>query len=283
MVKKYILLSMLALSLTIVMINSVFSQDEIELWPENVPGLNVEKSPSQSKTNEGVTRITIVTNPLMAHYTPSLENDNGHAIVICPGGGYNILAYDLEGSEIANWLTGLGYTTYVLEYRVPKQREGALQDVQRALRVARSSLEDNGKLGVLGFSAGGHLSASAATRYNERTYPEQDHLDELSARPDFAVLVYPAYLDGGEGNTLSPEINLTDDTPPMFIFETADDPYGNSALVMAGALRNNKTHVTLHFTAEGGHGYGIRRGEESGLLWPKLCERWLDKIVLNAD
>lgn len=255
------------------------AQERIELWPNDIPGQNLERMQAGSETRGGVTRLHDVTNPIISVYKPSKEKDNGNSIVVCPGGGYQILAIDLEGSEVAEWLNGLGYTAYVLEYRVPNQKEGALQDVQRAMRVARSLTKESGKVGVLGFSAGGHLSASASTRYSEQIYTAQDKIDKITARPDFTVLIYPAYLDKGENEGLSPEIKLSDETPPMFIFMTADDPYAGSSIAISGALRKNKTPVEFHLLPEGGHGYGLRSGTEAGETWPTMCERWLAKQI----
>lgn len=268
-------------SLLILISFNLASQDIIELWPDAVPDQLESKAKAQSATDGGVTRLSNVKNPLVKVYHPSPIDDNGNAIVVCPGGGYQILAIDLEGSEIAEWLTSIGFTVYVLEYRVPKQNMAALQDVQRALRIARSKTNKEHKVGVLGFSAGGHLSASASTRYNESIYPVQDNSDGLSARPDFTVLIYPAYLDKGENETLSPDIILSEDTPPMFIFMTADDPYAGSSLAMAAALRNNKTSVEFHLLPEGGHGYGLRKRTEAGSTWPSLCQKWLEKQISN--
>lgn len=243
------------------------------LWPGQVPGAIREKGEPKTDTrSEGnVLRLTEVTDPYLAVFPPT-GTSNGCAVVICPGGAYNLLAYDKEGTEIASWLAGLGYTAYVLAYRVPQQPEGALQDLQRALRVVRRTQHPR-RVGVMGFSAGASLSARASTRFTERLYPPTDEADSLCCRPDFALLIYPAYLDMGPNRTLTPELTLTGQTPPMFIFATADDPYSNSALVMAQALRDHRLPVELHLLPQGGHGYGLRYG--AGLVWPALAERWL--------
>jgi acetyl esterase/lipase len=136
------------------------------------------------------------------------------------------------------------------------------------------------KIGVMGFSAGGSLSARASTLFNKRTYPPVDKSDSLSCRPSFTMLIYPAYLDQGPNFTLTPELELSKDVPPIYIFQTADDPYGNSALIMAGALRNAKLPVELHFLSTGGHGYGLRPGKVAAETWPMLAEKWLKGILL---
>ncbi len=226
-------------------------------------------------SEQSVIRLTEVTNPTLAVYPPVGES-NGAAVIVSPGGGYQVLAYNKEGTEIAQWLARQGYTAFVLAYRIPNQQEGALQDIQRAIRVVRHQYHLQ-QVGVIGFSAGASLSARAATRFTERLYPAVDEADSLSCRPDFAMLIYPAYLDQGDNRTLTPELTLTPQTPPMFIFATSDDFYGNSALVMAQALRDHKLPVDLHFLAKGGHGYGMRRGP--GLVWPGMAETWLKQIT----
>jgi acetyl esterase/lipase len=168
---------------------------------------------------------------------------------------------------------------------VPNKRKEALYDLQRTIKVIRSktskSVVTKRKLGVLGFSAGGSLSARASTRFDEQTYVETDAIDSISSRPDFALLIYPAYLDEGENRKLTPELLVDDKTPPMFIFATADDPYGNSALVMATALRDQKVPVELHLLPKGGHGYGLRSGNIAAETWPSLAKIWLQKEVLH--
>lgn len=263
-----------------------FSQqnDIIHLWPGAVPGETAPKKAAVTtpdKRND-VTRLTDVTDPVLQVFKPAAGRSNGIGIVICPGGGYSILAINLEGYEVAKWLNGLGYTAFVLQYRVPQKQEGALQDVQRAIRIVRSRAREwklqPEKTGVIGFSAGGSLSARASTLYNKDTYPKTDNADTISCKPAFALLIYPAYLDMGSNRTLTPELVVDVHTPPMFLFATADDPYSNSALVMAGALRDAKVPVELHFYTSGGHGYGLRSGNSAAETWPKLAEKWLVSI-----
>jgi acetyl esterase/lipase len=257
----------------------------IYLWPGKVPGELKEKQPPVIDTskNDKILRFDEVTNPAIEVFLPDKAIKSGSAVIVCPGGGYNILAYDLEGTEIAGWLNKLGFTAFVLQYRIPDKKEGALQDVQRAMRILRNNPQkwniDPEKIGVMGFSAGGSLSARASTLFNKKTYPPVDKSDSLSCRPSFTMLIYPAYLDQGPGLTLTPELELSKDVPPIFIFQTADDPYGNSALVMAGALRNAKLPVELHFLSTGGHGYGLRPGKVAAETWPLLAEKWLGIVL----
>lgn len=266
---------------------SIFSQkkDIIYLWPGKVPGELKEKhdpvlDPAR-KANE--VRFAEITNPAVEIYLPDPSIRNGAGVIICPGGAYRILAYDKEGTEIAAWLNKLGYTAFVLQYRIPDKQEGALQDAQRAIRLVRRNATkwnlDPEKIGIMGFSAGGSLSARTSTLFIKRTYTPVDEVDSLSCRPTFALLIYPAYLDQGPNKTLTPELQLTKDTPPIFIFQTADDQYGNSALVMASALRDAKLPVELHILPTGGHGYGLRPGKPAPDTWPVLAEKWLKDVL----
>jgi acetyl esterase/lipase len=258
------------------------TRDTIYLWPDKVPGEKEAKhEPVQTDNTKGnVIRLTNVTNPALVVFEPVKQNDSGVGIIICPGGGYNILAIDLEGYEIAEWLNDLGYTVFVLQYRVPQKQEGALNDIQRAIRMVRSNASEyrlnSGKIGVLGFSAGGSLCARASTRFTSDTYEKTDHIDSFSSRPDFAMLIYPAYLDKGENRNITPELQITKETPPFFIFGTADDEYGNSPLVMTTALRDNKIPVELHLLPGGGHGYGKRAGNIAAETWPISARKWLE-------
>ena len=279
--KKIITIILMVCSFT------TFSQKNelIYLWPGKVPGEIKEKQPPVLATskNDNILRFAEVTNPAIEVFLPDQATKNGSAVIVCPGGGYGILAYDLEGTEIAAWLNKLGITAFVLQYRIPNKKEGALQDIQRAIRLVRNNAVqwnlDPLKIGVMGFSAGGSLSARASTLFNKKTYLPVDKSDSLSCRPSFTMLIYPAYLDQGPNLTLTSELELSKDVPPIFIFQTADDPYGNSALVMAGALRNAKLPVELHFLSTGGHGYGLRPGKIAAETWPLLAEKWLNSVL----
>lgn len=251
-------------------------ESERNIWPDKRPAEVVLKKGKmkQEMGDDDILRIQQMPVPTLQKF-PVVKSPKGKVVIVCPGGGYQILAVNHEGTEIAQWLNALGYTAYVLRYRVPDNREGALQDVQRAIRIARA--ENPGKqVGVMGFSAGASLTARAATRFELPSYTATDETDTQSARPDFAALIYPAYMDEGEHHTLTPELTITEQTPPFFVFQTADDRYGNSALVISQALRNHKIPVQLHIYEKGGHGYGLRANlAEAASKWPKLMEEWL--------
>ncbi|MHA7943834.1 Ca2+-dependent phosphoinositide-specific phospholipase C [Formosa sp. 3Alg 14/1] len=255
------------------------------LWPDKVPNQTRPKhAAEQSENTSGnVIRLTNVTNPRLTVFKPEKPNGSKAGIIVCPGGAYNILAFDKEGTEVAEWLNSLGYTAFVLEYRVPNNRAGALQDAQRAMRLVRTKATDYNldprKVGVMGFSAGGHLSANITTNHQKISYAYVDGADEVSSRPDFTMLIYPAYLDKGDHKSLSQELKLNRNTPPFFIFGTTDDNYGNSSVVMAQALRDNNTAVEYHMLPEGGHGYGLRNGNIAAETWPGLAKIWLEKTL----
>jgi len=259
----------------------------IELWPDKVPGELKEKSDPviASSQNDNILRISEITDPKLEVFIPDKINDKHSAVIICPGGAYNILAYDLEGTEIAQWLNKLGYTAFILQYRVPKKKVGALQDLQRAIRIVRNDATkwdiNPARIGVIGFSAGASLCARAATSFNKNIYYPVDKADGVSCRPSYVMLIYPAYLDLGDNHTLTPELKLTKDVPPIFIFQASDDPYGNSSLVMAKALRDAKLPVELHIDPTGGHGYGLRSGKRAPETWPSLAETWLNTTIVK--
>ena len=277
---------LLLMSCALLITSFAYAQETIYLWPGEVPLATKPKAEQVISDNakRGVTRISEVTNALMEVYKPAKDKANGAAIIICPGGGYNILAIDKEGYEVAQWFSNLGFTTFVLQYRVPRQQEAALMDIQRAIRLVRAQSHkwnlDPARIGVMGFSAGGSLSARASTLFDQQRYPTVDASDSVSARPDFAVLIYPAYLDKGENKTLTPELKVSSSTPPMFMFVAADDNHANSTLVMAAALREAEVPVEAHLYPVGGHGYGLRPGNKAAITWPVLAKKWLNDYVL---
>ena len=215
----------------------------------------------------------------------------GAAVVIFPGGGYTWLAWDHEGEQVARWLNSIGVTAAVLKYRVPRQPGAkdrppaqAAMDAQRAISLVRSKAKrwriDAKRIGVLGFSAGGHLAAWATTNFDKRSYDKIDAADDVSCRPDFAVLIYPAGLIKRGPTELSPEIRVTPQTPPCFFVHASDD-FGNSPESSVGmylALRHAKVSAEMHIYASGGHGFGMYPTGKPTATWPKRCEDWLRDI-----
>jgi acetyl esterase/lipase len=271
------------------------AQDSIPLWPGVVPGekgdIGEEKDTTKPdpKVPPGkyVTRLGNVSNPTLTVFKPSPDKDTGAAIVVCPGGGYNILAYDLEGTEVCRWLNSIGVTGVLLKYRVPARKglerhTAALQDVQRALGLTRARAAewkvDPKRIGVLGFSAGGHLAAAVSNNFAERTYPTVDGADKESCRPDFALLIYPAYLaEKNDLSKLSPEMKVTSQTSPAFIVMTQDDPIKiENVYTYATALKNAKVPAEVHVYATGGHGYGLRPTTNPVSHWPQRAAEWLE-------
>ncbi len=255
----------------------------LPLWSGKVPGETTDQEESlQPDRGDRIMRVTHVSKPILAVYKAPKQRNAVGAVMVCPGGGYHILAYDLEGTEIAEWLNSIGMTAVVLKYRVPKNREGALQDAQRGLGLIRANAKawgiDPDRIGVLGFSAGGHLSASLSTHYSQRSYTPIDGADVLSCRPDFTVLVYPAYLGTAEWD-LKDDIPVTQDTPPAFIVQTQDDKrLVPSSLAYYKGLSQAGIQAELHLFPTGGHGYGMRPSVYPVSHWPKLCETWIKRL-----
>ncbi len=261
---------------------------ELKLWPGKVPGEESFKPPAQlpAQKNDGTTRIALVTEPTVTLFRAPSDKANGTGVIICPGGGYNILAWDKEGTEVAQWFNSLGVTAAVLKYRVPRRDKDTphaapLQDAQRALRLMRLNAKawgvDPGKVGILGFSAGGNLAVMAATDYAQSTYSKQDDADALNARPDFLIPIYPAYLgDERKPGPLSPLVKVTKDTPPTFIAVTHDDALrGMNAALLYVELKKHNVPAELHIYTKGGHGYGLRPSENPVSTWPARCEEWM--------
>ena len=263
--------------------------EPIFLWPGTAPGekgdIGEEKDTTPPDPNKPdanhIIRIGNVTKPTITVFKPAPAKDTGAAVVVCPGGGYNILAYNLEGSEVCAWLNSIGVTGVLLKYRVPgrggQRYTAPLQDAQRALGMVRSRAKewniDPQRIGILGFSAGGHLSGALSTNYQTRTYEAIDDADKTSCRPNFTVLVYPAYLD--KDDTTAPEIKVDAQTPPAFIVQTQDDKWVNSAFVYASALHAAGVPLELHIYPKGGHGYGLRPSPNAVSQWPQRAADWL--------
>ena len=264
------------------LINSnLFGQvDSVFLWPRSVPGATKPKGqPVITTIADGSTRVTEVTDPFIAVFEPRKEVKNNKAIIVCPGGAYVRLAVIKEGYSAANWLVSLGYTVFVLHYRVPDAREGAFQDMQRAIRLVRYNAKtygiDSGKIAVMGFSAGAHLAARSGMSDSTIFYPKQDRADEVSGKPGALIIIYPGYLDGGPNKSLSPELKVDAQTPHTFIFQSMDDGIVQSSFALASALRDAKANVELHIVPEGGHGYGMTSGNKAAEAWPRMLAPWL--------
>lgn len=260
----------------------------LDVWPGKVPGetgkIGPEEYLPQKEGQRQVARLANVSRPTIAVYRPAEEKQTGTAVVICPGGGYHILAMDLEGTEVAEWLNSIGVTAIVLKYRVPIRDKNAphlapLQDAQRALSLVRGKASewklDPKKIGVLGFSAGGHLAGAACVLHGQRAYETIDATDEVSCRPDFGVLIYPGFFID-EAGQLKTEFQPTKETPPLFFAHAADDgvkPENSIALFLG--LKQAGVSGELHIFAGGGHGFGLRPSEFPASSWPQRCESWL--------
>ncbi|MDL2208477.1 alpha/beta hydrolase [Parabacteroides sp. OttesenSCG-928-O15] len=265
------------------------------LFPDGAPGETtkvIERADTEGGMTGGlpVLRITNVGEPTITVYPAPEEISNGSALLVCPGGGYNILAYDLEGSEICEWLNDLGITAFLLKYRVPRREgrskhEAPLQDAQRALGYIRAHAADYhidpNAIGVMGFSAGAHLSAMLSNT-PDRTYPSLDDADKVSCRPDFCLLVYPAYLCG-ENFGLAPEVQVTANTPPTMIIQTEDDGLIDSALFYYYALKQARVPAWMHLYSEGGHGYGMRSTGAAVNTWPSRVEDWFVELGIILE
>ena len=281
---------------------ALFSQkikavDSMMIWPGTAPGEN-KAYPAEVNTTDplndksqfkGVIRLTNVTKPTITVYRPKASVDKHMGMIVCPGGGYGILAYNLEGTEICEWLNANGITAFLLKYRVPRRDsipfyQAPLQDAQRAMGLIRSNAAKYGvrpdKIGIMGFSAGGHLSAALSTNYATRNYPLIDEADKVSCRPDFVLLVYPAYLAIKEdSNRIAKELPVTKETPTTLLFQTEDDGVRvECSLFYYLALKQAGVPAEMHLFAKGGHGYGLRSKERGIATWPLRAAEWLKDL-----
>lgn len=287
--------SRFCIGLSLVMLGTTLfaAPSPIALWPEKPPGekgnLGEEKDITKPNDNivagKPVIRLGNVSNPTLTFYKAPADKDTGTTVLVCPGGAYHILAMDLEGTEVCEYFNSIGVNAALLKYRVPR-REGLekhaapLQDAQRAMGYLRANAESLGidpkRIGVIGFSAGAHLAASLCST-NERSYSAVDKTDELDAKPNFSILIYPAYLTVKEKNdAVAPEVAVTSKTPPTFIAMTQDDPIRvETALFYTLALKQAKVPVELHIYPKGGHGYGLRPSKDLVTTWPARVSDWL--------
>lgn len=275
---------------------------QLPLWPATVPDQQPVKEPEFALSSgtrflvagKSATEVDNVTRPTMTIYSPRGKN-TGAAVIVFPGGGFYVLAIDLEGTEACDWLTSKGVTCVLLKYRVPDsgphddaghqkypKAPMALEDAQRTLRLIRFHAAeyhiDPHRIGVLGFSAGGYLAADISTNFDKRVYPLSDEADKVSCRPDFAAAIYPGHLQASSsGLGLNPKITVTRETPPTFLLQAEDDHVDNvnDSLVYYIALRKAGVPVEMHLYAKGGHAFGLRRTNLPITEWPQLMEKWM--------
>jgi acetyl esterase/lipase len=282
---------------------------QVPLWPGAVPNALPHPKPESVGPPKGRPwwpRVNDVSRPTMTVYAPKGHN-TGVAVVVFPGGGYQMLAMDLEGTEICDWLTSRGITCVLLKYRVPNSGptwvnghrfypkvQTALQDAQRTLGLVRLHAAqwqvDPHKVGVIGFSAGGHLVAAVSTHFTRRTYPPVDAADKESCRPDFAIAVYPGHLWAHEDEDratrdetrldLRPDIRVSADTPPTFLLQAEDDHVDGveQSLAYYVALQKAGVPTEMHLYARGGHAFGLRPSKLPIAQWPHLVETWLGTL-----
>ena len=269
----------------------------INVWPGKPPGetkelaLEADQTKPEDKLIAGrrIIKLGNVSTPQITVYRPTPDKDTGASVVICPGGGHHILAYDLEGTEVATWLNEIGVTGIVLKCRVPfrdpeKRWQAAVQDAQRAMSLVRSkSAEwklDPKRMGILGFSAGGQVAGLVSIFNEQRQYEPVDDVDQFSCRPDFAVLIYPGGFEEKGQPKLRDEVKVTKESPPMFFVHAYDDGVTVlNTLLLATELKKVGVSAEVHVYATGGHGYGLRHVEGQPVTdWPKPCEAWMKSM-----
>lgn len=291
----------LVLSLAVALPLRAAEPEVLPVWPGAAPGEVGAVGPeTEQKPKAGempIKRITNVTKPTIHVYRPAKDKDTGVAVIVCPGGGYNILAWEHEGTQVAEWLNSLGVTGVILKYRVPRRSDTPagtppkqpLMDAQRAVSLVRSKSAEWGidakRIGLVGFSAGGHLTAAVSTNFDKRSYEPIDDVDRVSCRPDFAAMVYAGGLTKKDDpSRLSDEIRVSPETPPTFLAHSGDDrvPIENSVQYYL-ALRKAKVPTELHAYTGGGHGYGMRSGDKPCHAWMTRFAEWMrDQQLLPA-
>ena len=260
--------------------------EPVLLWEGTAPGEKGDiPAEKVKKGKDGIERTSNVSVPTLTVWQAPKGEANGTAVLVCPGGGYQMLASEHEGSAVCEWLNGMGVTAVLLKYRVPRRKdlakhEAPLQDAQRALGMMRTRAAEWGidpkRVGVLGFSAGGHLAAMALGD-SARSYPADVKHDAVSVRPDFGILIYPAYLlDEKEPDKLAPELNFNAKSQPVFIAVASDDTWASSSARLYLELQRLKVPVEMHAFAKGGHGFGILKQKELPVgAWPELAAGWM--------
>ena len=272
----------------------------VEVWPGRAPEesgdigeerirMSPKLDPKQVEVTESTRLVTNVTKPTLTIYPPIKDKNTGTAILICPGGGYWDLYWQLEGEEVAAWLNSIGITGIILKYRVPRRQDEPkgeparrpLQDAQRAVSLVRSKARDWGinpqQIGMVGFSAGGHLAIATATSFDRRTYKPIDNVDKISCRPDFAIGVYSGYLKAKDKDQIAPGLRIPVGTPPVFLVHGDSDiisPPEHSALMYL-ALRKAGIPTELHIYATAAHDFGVRPSDHPCSKWTQACANWL--------
>jgi len=278
--------------------------ETLNLWPQTPPGpvsktegdeRDLTKPEDKLIADRKIIKLGHVSTPQMHVYLPPKEKANGGAVVICPGGGFSILAWDLEGTEVAEWLNSIGFAAIVVKYRVPTRDHGdtlneqgnaplktvgPVMDAQRAMSLTRSRAADWNidpkRIGILGFSAGGETAGLTAILGDERLYSKIDAADEQSCAPNFALPIYPAGFYDKETGGLRPYLTITKDTPPMFFAMTQDDHVNClNCTVLFTELTKAKVPAELHVFTRGGHGYGIRPTLTPVTHWADHAVNWL--------
>jgi acetyl esterase/lipase len=268
----------------------------LNIWPGKPPGETKELPPEVDLTKDTdkliagkrIIKLGNVSTPQIAVYKPEKSKDTGASVIICPGGGHHILAYDLEGTEVAEWLNTIGVTGIVLKYRVPfrdpdKRWGAAVADAQRTVSLVRSKAAewnlDPKRIGICGFSAGGETAGLTSLFLEERQYTAADDVDKVSCKPDFAILIYPGGFDTKGQAQIRVKDKVTKDTPPMFLIHAIDDPVtANNSLALAVELKKAGVSTELHIYDAGGHGYGLRLVNTLPITtWPKRCEEWMQR------
>lgn len=287
---RLITLTIIVLTLLAPRILAAAERPEIELWSNGLPKGAIPVPADQIKRLQAKVdpeRVKYVATPTITIYRAPEKTANGCGVVICPGGGYNVLAWQKEGLELAEWFNSIGVTAAVLKYRVPRRNPAIhlepLQDAQRAMRLVRKNAKawgvDTNRVGILGFSAGGHLTVMTGTQWDKSSYDRVDDVDDLSARPDFMCPIYAAYLGPDYKDNvaeLGSLVKITKQTPPTFLAVTADDTQrGTQSALLFVELRKHRVTAELHVYSKGGHGYGIRPTGNPVATWHKRLGEWL--------
>jgi acetyl esterase/lipase len=297
----------LTILLTFAFSLSVVAEEEVKVvkvWPGTPPGpaakvngpeIDRQKPTDRLVGGKSVMKIANIANAELHIYPAPEEKATGASCIICPGGGYNILAWDLEGTEVAEWFNSIGVTGIVLKYRTPtgplgdpEKWHGPVMDAQRAISLVRSHCKDwkldPERVGVLGFSAGGNLAAHTAVENGNRLYDAIDEIDENHCAPNFTMLIYPAYIADKDGSILEGFDKVDEETPPTFFVHAANDPVTPLSSVMLFAeLEKAGVPAELHIYPTGGHGYGLRPTKEAVTHWPKRAGHWLKEIGILGE